>query len=50
MRQADTLDDSQFELIDFICDRYGGEKAIVCRSVDIYTPLFKPFHGVLIMS
>ena len=43
--QADTLDDSQFELIDFICDRYGGEKAIVCRSVDIYTPLFKPFHG-----
>lgn len=45
MEAAATIDPSRFELIDFICARYGKEKAILCRSMDIYTPLFSPFHG-----
>lgn len=43
--KAGQLDESQFELIDWICERYGGEKAIVCRDINIYTPLFRPFGG-----
>lgn len=39
------LDDSIFELIDFIGDKYGNEKAILCRDIDIYGVLLKPFGG-----
>jgi len=39
------LDDSAFELIDFIGDKYGKEKAILCRDIDIYDVLLKPFGG-----
>lgn len=39
------IDPSCFELIDECCARYAGKRAIVCRSIDIYNPLFSPFHG-----
>lgn len=39
------MDDSVFELIDYFCERYGKTKAILCRSIDIYSPLFSPFGG-----
>ncbi len=38
-------DDSVFELIDFIGDKYGDEKAVLCRSLDVYSVLLEPFGG-----
>lgn len=43
--RVEAIDDSQFELIDRCCERFGKEKAILCRSVDIYATLFEPFHS-----
>lgn len=43
--RIDQIDDSQYELIDYCCERFGKERAILCRSIDIYTPLFGPFGG-----
>lgn len=45
MKSIEEMDDSQFELIDYFCDKYGKEKAILCRSIDIYNPLFESFCG-----
>lgn len=45
IEKAGRFDPSQFELIDAMCERFGKEKAILCRSIDIYNPLFSPFHG-----
>lgn len=39
------LDESVFELIDFMGDKYGDEKAILCRSIDIHGVLMDPFGG-----
>jgi uroporphyrinogen decarboxylase len=39
------IDESRFELIDFCCEKFGKEKAILCRDVNIYTPLFDAFEG-----
>lgn len=39
------IDESRFELIDFCCERFGKDKAILCRDVNIYTPLFDAFGG-----
>lgn len=39
------LDESVFELVDFIGDKYGNEKAVLFRSVDIYDVLMNPFGG-----
>lgn len=44
-RSSIQLDDSVFELIDFIGDKYGDEKAVLCRSLDIYSVLMEPFGG-----
>ncbi|MEG1926299.1 MAG: hypothetical protein RR415_11195 [Ruthenibacterium sp.] len=44
-RQVAEIDDSVFELIDFIGDTYGKERAVVLRSVDIYERLLQPFGG-----
>ncbi len=39
------MDESIFELIDYIGDRYGNEKAVLCRDINIYDVLMKPFGG-----
>ncbi len=39
------FDDSRFELIDYIADKYAGERAVLCRSMDIYGYVMAPFHG-----
>ena len=38
-------DESEYELIDYIGDKYGNEKAILCRDIDIYGVLMSPFGG-----
>ncbi len=43
--RADHLEDSQFELIDYFGQKYGGERAVLCRSIDIYKCLMEPFQG-----
>lgn len=45
IKMIDQMDDSQFELIDYFCDKYGKEKAILCRSIDVYNILFEAFQG-----
>lgn len=45
LAEIEEIDESQFQLIDYCCDRFGKDRAILCRSVDIYTPLFKSFEG-----
>ncbi|HIU77717.1 MAG TPA: hypothetical protein IAC62_17705 [Candidatus Pelethocola excrementipullorum] len=45
MERALHIDDSVFEVLDYFCDRYGKERAIVFRSVDVYSFLFEPFGG-----
>lgn len=39
------MNDSVFELIDFIGNKYGKEKAVLCRSMDIYSSLMNVFGG-----
>jgi len=39
------IDESQFELVDYICERYGDEKAILFRGIDIYGCLMGIFGG-----
>lgn len=39
------MDDSMFELIDYFGDKYGTEKAVLCRSINIYDILMEPFGG-----
>lgn len=43
--RARHVDESVFEVLDYFCDRFGGNKAIVFRSVDVYDTLFDPFGG-----
>lgn len=45
IENASHIDDSQFELIDYIADHYGDSKAILCRSLDTYGGLIGPFGG-----
>lgn len=45
MRAVEAMDDSEFELVDFCCERFGGQRAILCRSVDVYARLMNPFGG-----
>ncbi|MGI5894506.1 MAG: uroporphyrinogen decarboxylase family protein [Candidatus Merdivicinus sp.] len=45
IENAGKIDESQFELIDYIADHYGNEKAILCRSVNIHGALINPFGG-----
>lgn len=45
MESLDNMDDSIFELIDHVVDHYGDEKAILCRSLNVYDSLLKPFSG-----
>ena len=42
---VESIDESIFELVDFIGDRYGREKAVVFRNIDIYEGLMDPFGG-----
>ena len=39
------IDDSQFELIDYISEKFGDEKVLLFRGVDIYGSLMSPFGG-----
>ena len=39
------IDETQFELIDFINEKYGKDKAILSRDVNIYGALMSPFGG-----
>ena len=44
-KKVRNFDDSRFELLDFIADKYGKDHVILCRSMDIYDHLMSPFHG-----
>lgn len=44
-KKADHLDDSTFELIDYFGKKYGKDRAVLCRSIDIYKCLMEPFKG-----
>lgn len=39
------FDESRFELVDYIAKKYGDEKAIVFRGIDIYGVLMNVFGG-----
>jgi hypothetical protein len=39
------FDESVFELVDYIGDRYGEQKAVVFNCIDIYSVLMRPFAG-----
>lgn len=39
------IDESSFELINYFGDKYGKEKAVLCRSINIYDTLLSPFGG-----
>jgi len=45
MKQIERLDESRFELIDDISARYGHERAVLGRDLDVYETLMAPFHG-----
>lgn len=45
MERVEAMDDSVFELIDHVADHYGEKKAILCRSIDIYSILMNVFDG-----
>ena len=40
-----SIDETQFELVDFIADRFADTRAIVFRGLDVYGPLLAPFGG-----
>lgn len=40
-----SFDESRFELVEFICQKYAGEKAILFRGIDIYGCLMGIFGG-----
>lgn len=44
-KRVRNFDDSRFELLDFIADKYAKDHIILCRSMDIYDHLMSPFHG-----
>lgn len=43
--QLANVDDSVFELVDYFSDKYGSEKAILFRGIDIYDTLMGIFGG-----
>lgn len=45
LAKVEAMDDSRFELIDYCCGRFGKDRAILCRDINIYTPLFEAFGG-----
>lgn len=44
-KRAGNIDESIFELVDFIGDKYGDEKAVLFRDISIYGGLVGPFGG-----
>jgi uroporphyrinogen decarboxylase len=44
-KAAVPMDDSVFELVDYFGDRYGKERAVLFRDMDIYGILLNPFGG-----
>lgn len=45
IEEADNIDPSEFELLDFVCDKFGKDKAILFRGIDTYFKLLDPFGG-----
>ncbi len=45
LKNVENMDSSVFELIDYISEHYGDKKAILCRSIDIYSILMDVFGG-----
>lgn len=44
-QRSASIEDSIFELVDFIGDKYGKEKAVLFRDINIYGGLISPFGG-----
>lgn len=44
-KRVENIDESQFELIDYIAEKFGNERAILGRDIDIYGGLVSPFGG-----
>ncbi|MBD3422697.1 MAG: hypothetical protein GF398_21495 [Chitinivibrionales bacterium] len=42
---AETIDPTEFELVDAVCKRYAQDRAIVFRDIDVYDMLMEPFGG-----
>lgn len=45
IEQAGIVDDSVFEFIDYFGERFGKERAILFRDVDIFGIMLRPFGG-----
>ena len=45
MQRAAEIDESEFELFDFIAGRFGSERAILGRDLDVYGSMMGPFGG-----
>lgn len=45
MNRATAVDESEFELIDFIAEKFGAERAILGRDLNTYGTLVGPFGG-----
>ncbi|MGN1141142.1 MAG: uroporphyrinogen decarboxylase family protein [Oliverpabstia sp.] len=43
--RIENMDDSVFELIDYFTEKFGKEKTIICRSMDIYNIMLDVFGG-----
>lgn len=47
MEQVESMDESEFELVDYACEKLGKDKAILFRGLDAYFKLVDPFGGGL---
>jgi uroporphyrinogen decarboxylase len=45
VEDARTIDESVFELVDYFGARFGKERAVLFRDMDIFSVLLKPFGG-----
>jgi hypothetical protein len=45
IKELKDIDDSRFELVSFIGERYGRDKAVLFRGIDIYGNLMNHFGG-----
>jgi hypothetical protein len=45
VRSLHEFDDTQFEIVDYIAERFGKDRAIVFRGLSVMQPLFEPFGG-----
>ena len=45
IKRLSVIDESVFELVDYFGDRYGKDRAVLFRDMDVYGSLLSPFGG-----